>query len=94
MTGIRRNYLLLRLDSFIAAGEPNYHSNKEQTRLTLEHILPIKAGDEWLDTWPDEEQRAEWIHKLANLIPLNKNRNSSASNLSFEKKKKEILPRF
>ena len=37
--------------------------------------------------WPDSEERERWLHRIANLLPLNKRRNSQAQNYDFEKKK-------
>ncbi len=83
LTPRRRNYLILRLDSFISDGAATY----DPKTLTIEHVLPQTVTDnQWLDWWPDEPERKEWVHKLANLVPLNKKRNSSAQNYSFEKK--------
>lgn len=80
----RRNYLLLRLDSFIADGAATY----DPKILTIEHVLPQTVGDdsEWAEWWPDADQRKDWVHRLANLVPLNKKKNSSAQNYDFDKK--------
>ena len=32
-----------------------------------------------------------WVHRLANLVPLNRRRNSSASNLEFKDKKEKYF---
>jgi len=80
----RRNYLLLRLDSFVGDGAASYDAKI----LTIEHVLPqmVKAGSEWAEWWPNAEERKAWLHRLANLVPLNKKKNSSAQNYNFEKK--------
>lgn len=80
----RRNYLLLRLDSFISDGAASYDTKL----LTIEHVLPqtVKVGSEWAEWWPDPEIRKEWVHRLANLVPLNKKKNSSAQNYDFSHK--------
>ncbi len=85
LTARRRNYLILRLDSFVSDGAASY----EPSILTLEHVLPqtVTEGSEWGALWPDTEIRANWVHKLANLVPLNKRRNSQANNYEFERKK-------
>ena len=85
LTARRRNYLILRLDSFVADGAASY----EPSILTIEHVLPqtVSEGSEWETLWPDPESRLAWVHKLANLVPLNKRRNSAAQNYDFEKKK-------
>jgi hypothetical protein len=57
--------------------------------LTIEHVLPQTVNDnsEWAALWPDERLRNDWVHKIANLVPLNRRRNSQAQNYDFEKKK-------
>jgi hypothetical protein len=82
----RRNYLILRLDSFLSDGAATYDPNI----LTIEHVLPqtVKEGSPWLEDWPDEVVRNEWVHRIANLVPLTQKRNSKAQNFSFDKKKK------
>jgi uncharacterized protein with ParB-like and HNH nuclease domain len=84
LTPRRRNYLILRLDSFIADGEATY----DPKTLTVEHVLPqtVTEDSEWKEWWPNEAERKKWTHKLANLVPLNKKRNSSAQNYDFKKK--------
>lgn len=85
LTARRRNYLVLRLDSFLADGAASYDSKV----LTIEHVLPqtVEAGSEWEENWPDEAIRKHWVHKIANLVPLTQQRNSSARNFDFDKKK-------
>ena len=85
MTARRRNYLILRLDSFVSAMAANYTPNV----LTIEHILPqtVDPASEWATTWPDTVERMKWLHRLANLVPLTRARNSKALNYDFAKKK-------
>jgi hypothetical protein len=81
LTPRRRNYLILRLDSFISDGAATY----DPSVLTIEHVLPqtVPADSEWRTWWPDPAERKEWVHRLANLVPLNKKKNSSAQNYEF-----------
>ena len=85
LTARRRNHIILRLDSFLSDGAATYDSSI----LTIEHVLPqtVNEGSEWSTLWPDEDVRKAWTHKLANLVPLNKRRNSKAQNYDFDKKK-------
>lgn len=85
LTARRRNYLILRLDSFLSDGAASYDAKV----LTIEHVLPqtVVADSEWEECWPTEEVRQQWVHKIANLVPLTQQRNSAASNLDFAKKK-------
>lgn len=86
LTARRRNYLILRLDSFLSDGAASY----SPSLLTIEHVLPQTVSDDskWINEWPYEELRDEWVHRLANLVPLTQKRNSQAQNYDFEKKKK------
>ena len=86
LTARRRNYLILRLDSFLSDGAADY----DTSLLTIEHVLPqtIPANSSWTDIWPSEDQRILWLHRLANLVPLNMRRNREAFNYDFDTKKK------
>lgn len=86
MTARRRNFLLLRLDSFLADGAATY----DPTVLTIEHVLPqtVANGSVWATQWPDVVDQQRWLHRLANLVPLTQRRNSQAQNYDFERKKK------
>ncbi|WP_313573728.1 DUF262 domain-containing protein [Brevundimonas sp.] len=84
LTPRRRNYLILRLDSFISDGAATY----DPKILTIEHVLPqtVPANSVWGEWWPDAAERKTWVHRLANLVPLNKKKNSSAQNYEFDRK--------
>ena len=79
-----RMALVLRLESLVRA--PGVQL---QNAVSLEHVLPQTppAGSDWLQWFPDEDEREAWTHRLANLVPLDRNKNSSASNYDFAKKK-------
>ena len=85
LTARRRNYLILRLDSFLSDGAATY----DASLLTIEHVLPqtVDEGSQWENDWPDADVREDWVHRLANLVPLNKRRNSQAQNYDFDRKK-------
>ena len=84
LTPRRRNYLILRLDSFISDGAATY----DPKVLTIEHVMPqtVNEDSEWAEWWPNDEDRQRWVHRLANLVPLNKKRNSAAQNYDFSTK--------
>ena len=88
---LRRNYAILRLDSFIADEGAEY----DRSHLTIEHVLPqtVTPGSEWAKTWPDEHLRHQWVGRIANLVPLNRKRNAAASNYDFCKKKDKYFSR-
>ncbi|MDQ1066324.1 hypothetical protein QFZ32_001764 [Streptomyces canus] len=56
--------------------------------ITVEHVLPQnpKADSQWVELF-DEEQRAQWTHRLGNLVLLNRAKNSAAQNYDFTAKK-------
>ena len=96
LTSIRRNYLILRLDAMISDGAAKY--SNESGLLTIEHVLPqtIDEESQWRQWWEKDEegkdtQHQTWLHRLANLVPLNKRRNSAASNWDFNKKKEKYF---
>ena len=79
-----RMALVLRLESLMRA--PGVQL---QNAVSLEHVLPQTPpdGSDWLQWFPDGNERETWTHRLANLVPLDRNKNSSASNYNFAKKK-------
>ena len=81
--------LLLRLDSQLADAGVNY----EHPVITVEHVLPQNPGREsqWLRDFPDEPERKEWTHRLANLVLLSRGKNVGASNYDFDYKKREYF---
>ena len=85
MTAKKRNYLILRLDSFVSNCAATYDSRI----FTVEHVLPqtVAPKSQWETWWPDEDERKEWVHKIGNLLPLAKRTNSEAQNYDFDKKK-------
>ena len=86
MTARRRNYLVLRLDSFLSDGAATY----DPSLLTIEHVLPqtISSDSDWATSWPNPDKRKVWLHRIANLVPLNQKRNSKAQNYDFQTKKR------
>lgn len=79
-----RMALVLRLESLVRAPGVQF-----QNAVSLEHVLPQTPpdGSDWLQWFPDKDERDSWTHRLANLVPLDRNKNSSASNYDFGKKK-------
>lgn len=89
MTSNKRNYLILRLDSFVSDGSAYYDSKL----LTIEHVLPqtVAPGSQWEKDWPDVVEREKWLHKLGNILPLSKRKNSQAQNYEFPIKKEKYF---
>ena len=89
MPSARRNYIIQRLDSFVSDGGAKYNSRL----FTIEHVLPQNpsAGSEWLSLWPDIKNRQFWLNRIANLVPLTRQRNSAAQNYDFSTKKEKYF---
>jgi len=79
-----RMALVLRLESLVRASGVQL-----QSAVSLEHVLPQTPpeGSDWLKWFPNEDEREAWTHRLANLVPLDRKKNLSASNYDFAKKK-------
>lgn len=77
--------LLLRLDRLISDGSAIYQHNV----VSVEHVLPQQPApnSQWLVWVPDSKTHQDWVHRMGNLTLLSRNKNSSASNYEFEKKK-------
>lgn len=64
----------------------------DEKTMTLEHVLPqtpMKTS-QWVEDFTKDE-RNEWVHRLANLVLLNKTKNSKARNFNFTEKKREYF---
>ena len=86
-----RRPLLLRLNSLLSDVGVRY----DYPTITIEHVLPQNPDkkSKWLRKFPDEDERAEWTGKLANLVLLSRRKNSSAQNYDFNKKKEAYFQR-
>lgn len=84
-----RKYVLLRLDSIIAANPGASYSHKI---ITVEHVLPQNPKDDsqWVKDF-SEDERAHWTHRLGNLLLLNRTKNSEAQNYDFGVKKSKYF---
>lgn len=89
MQARRARYVLLRLDELLA-NEPG--AVYEHDILSIEHVLPQQASadSQWVLDFTDEE-RGYWIHRLGNLLLLNRRKNSQARNFDFVTKKKRYF---
>lgn len=89
LTSKRRNYVILRLDSFLSDGGASYNPKI----LTIEHVLPqtVAASSYWDKNWVREEDRKYWLHRIANLVPLTRRKNSEAQNYDFDIKKEKYF---
>jgi Protein of unknown function (DUF1524) len=80
--------VLQRLDEALSSGGASYDE-----LVSIEHVLPqtVSEKSEWDTLFPKEAQRAEWTHRLANLVFLTRRINTRASNWDFDRKKKEYF---
>ncbi len=83
-------YVLLRLNTSISEGNPNYDSYK---KITIEHVLPQnpKSNSQWMKWFPTEQEREKYVHCLGNLVLLSRRKNSSAKNYDFNEKKEKYF---
>jgi uncharacterized protein with ParB-like and HNH nuclease domain len=84
-----RAYVLLRLDAMLSAGGALY----DYPIVTIEHVLPQtpQKGSKWLEWFPEQADRDEWVHRLGNLVLLSRKKNSEAQNYDFETKKNKYF---
>lgn len=84
-----RRYVLLRLDEFLAKTPGVSYQHK---MITVEHVLPQhpKSDSEWSRDF-SEEEREFWTHRLANLVLLNRAKNSEAQRFDFADKKQKYF---
>ena len=89
-TRVRRP-LLLRLDCLLADAGARY----DYSTISIEHVLPQNPNpdSEWFTWFPDEEERLQWTHRLANLVLLSFYKNVRAQNYEFERKRSEYFQR-
>lgn len=89
----KTRYLLLKLDLLRISIHDNLQFNK--TRSSVEHIMPRKIS--FPDWEIDREDHFNWVHRLGNIVLIDKRKNSSLSNRSYniklEKYKKDIEAR-
>lgn len=78
-------FTLLRVDSELSDGSATY----KYPIISIEHVLPQNPpkGSEWLEWFPNEEERINSTHRLGNLVLLSRRTNRKAQNFDFEKKK-------
>jgi Protein of unknown function (DUF1524) len=74
--------VMQRLDEALSSGGASYDE-----LVSIEHVLPqtVDAGSEWALLFPDEQERSDWTHRLANLVFLTHRINTRASNWDFER---------
>lgn len=80
-----RKYVLLRLDEMLAN---NPGVTYDHALITVEHVLPQQPRSDsiWLQDFAPGDLE-QWTHRLANLVLLNRAKNSEAQNFDFVEKK-------
>ena len=83
--------LLLRLDSLLADAGASYN----RPVISVEHVLPQnpRQKSQWLEWFPEAVERANWTHRIANVVLLSWRKNASASNRDFDHKKQTYFQR-
>ena len=73
-------YLLLKLDYFYA----DHGTPMNVERLSVEHIMPQTPAEDssWVEDFSPEE-RAEWTHKIGNLVLITGNKNPRLGRLDY-----------
>ena len=84
-----RRYVLLRLDAALSEGEASYNFSN----MTVEHVLPQNPGanSEWMKWFPGQEEHAQYVHRLGNLVLLSCAKNTQAQNYDFDVKKQKYF---
>ena len=81
--------ILLRLEQASNDGSAKY----DYPIISVEHVCPqtLEEGSQWASWFPDEEHHNEWLHRIGNLVLLNRRKNSAARNYDFDRKKAEYF---
>lgn len=74
-------YLLMKLDWL--HGNPLTKLSLNKAVASVEHLLPQRPAD----LFEDLERHAEWVHKLGNLVLLDRKKNSKLSNADYATKR-------
>ncbi|GAB3489493.1 DUF262 domain-containing protein [Amycolatopsis cihanbeyliensis] len=84
-----RKYVLLRVDEVLAKDSG---ATYKHPIITVEHVLPQnpKPNSTWMNEFSDNEHR-QWRHRIANLVLLNRRKNSEAQNYDFAMKKEKYF---
>lgn len=78
--------IMLRLESLLR--DKGVDVVWDEKQMTLEHVLPqtLSKKSKWFADF-DVDEHAQWVHRLANLVLLNKTKNSKARNFDFTEKR-------
>lgn len=84
LVGKITKFVLLRVDEILARASGVTYQHKV---ITIEHVLPQtpKSDSKWRTDFTDDE-RDHWVHRLGNLVLLNRAKNSAANNYDYDYK--------
>ncbi|WP_293349701.1 MULTISPECIES: HNH endonuclease family protein [unclassified Microcoleus] len=84
-----RRYVLVRLDAALSEGEASYNFSN----ITVEHVLPQNPGanSEWMKWFANQQEHAQYVHRLGNLVLLSCAKNTLAQNYDFDVKKQKYF---
>ena len=81
----KTRYLLLKLDLLLSNFYTRLYYNRTQS--SVEHLMPQKLN---LNEWNiEEDDHKLWLHRLGNIILVDRKKNSSLSNSAYEIKKQK-----
>lgn len=79
----KTRYLLLKLDLLLSNFNTRLQFNRKNS--SVEHIMPRKIEN--TDWQTDIVEHNEWLHKLGNIVLIDRRKNASLSNRTFADKK-------
>ncbi|WP_185207078.1 DUF262 domain-containing protein [Chryseobacterium sp. C3] len=81
----KTRYLLLKLDLLVGSRYNQLQYNKNSS--SIEHLMPQKIEN---TLWSiDQDFHKEWLHKIGNLVLIDRNKNAALSNKEYEVKKEK-----
>ncbi|ACC78955.1 DUF262 domain-containing protein [Nostoc punctiforme] len=84
-----RLYVLLRLDAALSEGKASYNF----CNISVEHVLPQNPTSDsmWVQSFPSQEERDKYVHRIGNLVLLSSSKNAQANNYDFDLKKQKYF---
>lgn len=83
-------YILLKLDMLF--GNKNTKLSFNRSISSIEHLVPRKPIEELSDA--EKIIHEEWVHRIGNLVLLDRKKNSSLSNQNFSRKREKFHGSF
>lgn len=82
-------YILLKLDYLNSGNTQKWNT---PSKISIEHVLPQNPSQssQWKKDFTDE-QHANWLNRLGNLVLISRTKNISLSNLDFVDKKRKYF---